>query len=141
MMPRRSTESSSATTGLSIARRLCRCAPSSPPTDLPPRGHPTRACRHLPHWRTLDMTLDTEIVEDLRKAEHLKHDFLVRVLSSLVQTRSVNPGIYEEAMAKRVATWLEGTPAEVNFVESLPGRHSVGAVLDSGRPGPAIVLN
>ena len=44
-------------------------------------------------------------------------------------------------MATRVAAWLEPTGAEVTLVESLPGRHSVGAVLAGSGDGPRLVLN
>src|SRR5205085_5352618 len=73
--------------------------------------------------------------------ETLSSDSVVRILQSLVQTQSVNPGVYEEAMAKRVVEWLEPTGAELTFVESLPGRHSVAAVLKGSGGGPTLVLN
>lgn len=70
----------------------------------------------------------------------LAEPFLVDVLRTLVQTRSVNPGVYEAEMAQRVAGWLAPTSAEVHFVEMFPGRPSVAAVVGSGR-GPRLVLN
>ena len=71
----------------------------------------------------------------------LSRPFLTRILKSLVATPSVNPGDFEEAMTKRVAEWLEPTPLEVTFVESLPGRNSVAAVLHGTGDGPRLVLN
>jgi succinyl-diaminopimelate desuccinylase len=71
----------------------------------------------------------------------LSEAFLIEVLSSLVATKSVNPGIYERAMADRAAAWLEPTPAEVSIVEFAPGRPSVGAVLEGSGEGPRLVLN
>jgi succinyl-diaminopimelate desuccinylase len=70
----------------------------------------------------------------------LAESFLVEVLGSLVSTPSVNPGIFEVAMAERVQAWLSDLPAEVTVVEFEPGRPSVAAVL--GDPaGPRLVLN
>jgi len=70
----------------------------------------------------------------------LGETFLVEVLGSLVETPSVNPGVFEVAMAERVRAWLAELPAEVTVVEFEPGRPSVAAVL--GDPdGPRLVLN
>lgn len=71
----------------------------------------------------------------------LSEPFLVDVLLSLVRTKSVNPGIYEEAMAERVSDWLEPTAAEVHIVEMAPGRPSVAAVIRGSGEGPTLVLN
>jgi succinyl-diaminopimelate desuccinylase len=71
----------------------------------------------------------------------LGEEFLVEVLSDLVRTKSVNPGIYEVEIAERVAAWLEPTPAEVSIVEFAPGRPSVAAVMGDGGDGPTLVLN
>lgn len=80
-------------------------------------------------------------VPQVAQDEALAEPFLVDVLSSLVRTRSVNPGVFEAEMAAAVAEWLEPTGAKVTFVESLPGRHSVGAVLTGSGDGPRLVLN
>jgi len=80
-------------------------------------------------------------LEELRARPALSSGHLVSVLSSLVQTQSVNPGIYEQAMAERVAAWFEATPVELHYVESLPGRHSLAAVLSGSGGGPTLVLN
>lgn len=71
----------------------------------------------------------------------LSQDFLVEVLSSLVRTPSINPGVYERDMAARVAAWLEPTGAEVEVVEFASGRPSVAAVLEGSGDGPTLVLN
>jgi succinyl-diaminopimelate desuccinylase len=71
----------------------------------------------------------------------LSEDFLVEVLLSLVRTKSVNPGIYEVAMAERVSEWLAPTAAEVHIVEMAPGRPSVAAVIRGSGDGPTLVLN
>jgi succinyl-diaminopimelate desuccinylase len=71
----------------------------------------------------------------------LSEAFLVDVLSSLVRARSVNPGIYETAMADRVRAWLADLPLEVTVVEFEPGRPSVAAVLEGTGEGPRLVLN
>jgi succinyl-diaminopimelate desuccinylase len=78
---------------------------------------------------------------NLRRDETLSREFAVRVLQSLVQTPSVNPGTYEGAMAKKVAEWLEPVGTEITFVESLPERYSVAAVLKGSGDGPTLVLN
>ena len=78
----------------------------------------------------------------LQRDEFLAESFLIRVLKSLVQTKqTVNPGIYEAAMARRIGMWLEGTTAEVFYVESLPDRPSVGAVIRGRGDGPRLLLN
>ena len=78
----------------------------------------------------------------LSKDESLGEPFLTEVLSSLVRTNSINePGAYEAAMAHRVSDWLEETRADVTFVESLPDRPSVAAVLAGSSDGPRLVLN
>lgn len=63
------------------------------------------------------------------------------VLADLVQVPSTNPGAYENDVAKRVVQWFEKTPVETKIVESMPGRHSVGAVLRGKSGGPTLVLN
>ncbi len=77
----------------------------------------------------------------LQQDDFLAEPFLVDVLASLVRTKSVNPGVYEAEMARRIGTWLEGTVADVSYVESLPGRPSVGAVIRGRGDGPRLVLN
>ena len=78
----------------------------------------------------------------LRADETLSQEFVNDVLASLVKEDSRNEvGIYEAGMAARVAAWLEPTAATVTMVESLPGRPSVGAVLEGGGDGPRLVLN
>jgi succinyl-diaminopimelate desuccinylase len=71
----------------------------------------------------------------------LSDAFLEDVLRSLVQTRSVNPGIYETEMAETVRRWLEPTGADVHVVEFAPGRPSVAAVMAGSGGGPTLVLN
>lgn len=80
-------------------------------------------------------------VEPATVDESLSAARLVEILQSLVRVESVNPGVYEAGMAKRVAEWLEPTGAEITFVESLPGRHSVAAVLKGSGGGSTLVLN
>src|SRR3954470_3911893 len=71
----------------------------------------------------------------------LSDAFLEDVLRSLVQTRSVNPGIYETQMAEMVSRWLEPTGADIHVVEFAPGRPSVAAVMAGSGGGPTLVLN
>lgn len=67
--------------------------------------------------------------------------FLTDALGALVRTPSANPGEYEAAMAERVTALLAPTGAEVELVETYPGRPSVGVRLRGRRDGPRIVLN
>ena len=80
-------------------------------------------------------------VDALRASRELGRDNLITILSSLVATKSVNPGIYEAEMAAKCAEWMGPTGAEVTLVESMPDRPSVGAVLRGSGDGPSLVLN
>lgn len=71
----------------------------------------------------------------------LSANYVSSVLADLVQVPSTNPGAYENDVAKRVVQWFEQTPVETKIVESMPGRHSVGAVLQGKPGGPTLVLN
>jgi succinyl-diaminopimelate desuccinylase len=77
----------------------------------------------------------------MRTHPALREDALVEVLSSLVETPSVNPGGSEGPVVERIAAWFEGTGAELTVVETLPGRPSLGAVLAGDPDGPRLVLN
>lgn len=70
----------------------------------------------------------------------LEENFLTAVLTDLVETNSVNPGVYEPTMAEHVAAWLGGTPAEVTTIEFAPGRPSLAATIGSG-DSPRLVVN
>lgn len=67
--------------------------------------------------------------------------FAIRVLSDLVRTNSVNPGVFEAAVAQRVKAWFDGTPATVEFVETFPGRPSVAVTIKGSGGGSRLVLN
>jgi succinyl-diaminopimelate desuccinylase len=68
--------------------------------------------------------------------------FVQTVLSDLVRTPSVNPGVPELAMAERVTAWMEPTGARIHTVDTFAGRPSVAAVLEGGRGGgTTLVLN
>lgn len=71
----------------------------------------------------------------------LSADFLIEVLGDFVRTESVNPGVFETAMAERVRAWLAPTGAEVSVVEMAPGRPSVAAVLGNRDGATRLVLN
>jgi succinyl-diaminopimelate desuccinylase len=77
----------------------------------------------------------------LRSAPSLSEPFLVEVLSSLVKTRSVNPGTSEKAMADLVEGWLTERSISSTQVEFAPGRPSVAAVIKGAQEGPTLVLN
>ena len=74
-------------------------------------------------------------------ADPLSAEYIVAILSDLVRTPSENPGAYENDVADRVVSWFKSTPVEVKRVESMPGRQSVGAVLNGKNGGPRLVLN
>jgi succinyl-diaminopimelate desuccinylase len=80
-------------------------------------------------------------VAALRGALPLREPFLVEVLSSLVKTRSVNPGTSEKAVADVVEGWLAEKSISSTRVEFAPGRPSVGAVIEGAHAGPTVVLN
>ena len=66
---------------------------------------------------------------------------LSQVLRTLVAAKSANPGMGEEAVAARVASTLGEFECEVNFIESLPKRRSIAAVVTCQKGGPRLVLN
>ncbi len=74
-------------------------------------------------------------------ADPLSEAFIGRVLADLVRTPSTNPGACEADVARRIVAWFDGTPVEARLVESMPGRFSVGAVLQGKGDGPRLVLN
>ena len=71
----------------------------------------------------------------------LSADYLADVLADLVRIPSTNPGAFESDAARRVVEYFDDTPVEAELVESLPGRHSVGAILRGRDDGPRLVLN
>ena len=71
----------------------------------------------------------------------LSVEYLADVLADLVRIPSTNPGAFESDVARRVVEHFDNTPVETELVESLPGRHSVGAILRGRGDGPRLVLN
>ena len=71
----------------------------------------------------------------------LSADYLSAVLADLVSIPSTNPGAFESDVARRVAEYFGDTPVDAELVESLPGRHSVGAILRGRGDGPTLILN
>lgn len=73
----------------------------------------------------------------------LSGDYVAHILTDLVRVPSTNPTVSEEAVAKRVVSWFEGTPVEAKLVESkaMEGRPSVGAILKGSGDGPRLILN
>lgn len=72
---------------------------------------------------------------------YLDEEFVTDVLRSLVRINSMNPGGSEAEVARRIAAWLEPSGAAIEFVESLPGRPSLGVRLRGAGSGPTLVLN
>ncbi|MYE67143.1 MAG: M20 family metallopeptidase [Acidimicrobiia bacterium] len=73
--------------------------------------------------------------------DYLSAGYVAQVLAELVRIPSTNPGAYESDVARRVVKYFEATPVEAKLVESLPGRHSVGATLRGCGDGPRLILN
>ena len=73
--------------------------------------------------------------------DHLSAANIAGILADLVRIPSTNPGAYESDAARRVLAYFADTPVEAELVESLPGRHSVGAVLRGRGGGPTLILN
>ena len=71
----------------------------------------------------------------------LSTGYLAGLLADLVRVPSTNPGAFESDVARRVVEHFDNTPVETELVESLPGRHSVGAILRGRGDGPRLVLN
>ena len=71
----------------------------------------------------------------------IKERWLINWLRTLVATPSVNPGDSEAAVAQCIADALKGTGCELTFVEAMPGRPSLAAVLPGGKGKPRLVLN
>lgn len=81
------------------------------------------------------------LVQAFVEAPELQARWLTERLSSLVRTRSVNGVDSERAMAELIAGMLEPTGCELAFVESLPGRPSLAAVLSGAAERPRVILN
>jgi succinyl-diaminopimelate desuccinylase len=77
----------------------------------------------------------------IARESSLEVDALAQVLRALVQSKSVNPDIGEQAVAAKVASVLGEFECDVNFVESLPERQSIAAVVRCQKGGPRLVLN
>ena len=71
----------------------------------------------------------------------LSAGYIAEILADLVRIPSTNPGAYESDAARRVLEYFRDTPVEAELVESLPGRHSVGAILRGRGDGPRLILN
>lgn len=71
----------------------------------------------------------------------LSAGYIAGILADLVRIPSTNPGAYESDAARRVLEYFRDTPVEAELVESLPGRHSVGAILRGRGDGPRLILN
>jgi acetylornithine deacetylase len=72
-------------------------------------------------------------------------DPTITLLKDLVAIDSVNPslvrgGAGEGAIAERIASEMRAARLDVTVAEAAPGRPNVFGVIDSGRPGPALML-
>jgi len=72
-------------------------------------------------------------------------DPTIALLKDLVAIDSVNPslvpgGAGEGAIAERIAADMRASGIDVRVSEAAPGRPNVVGLIDSGRPGPALML-
>ena len=72
-------------------------------------------------------------------------DLTIELLKDLVAIDSVNPslvpgGAGESAIAQRIAAELRASGLDAQVADAAPGRPNVFGVIDSGRPGPALML-
>jgi acetylornithine deacetylase len=72
-------------------------------------------------------------------------DPTLALLKDLVAIDSVNPslvpgGAGEGAIAERIAAEMRAARLDVQIAEAAPGRPNVFGVIESGRPGPALML-
>ncbi len=77
---------------------------------------------------------------DVFQAPELQEGYLAKLLGRLVAVKSTNPGTSEREAAELVADLLRDV-CQATFVESMPGRPSVAAVLRGIHDGPRLVLN
>ena len=75
------------------------------------------------------------------QSDPLSEANVAEILADLVKIPSENPGDFENEVANRIVSSFDNTPVETKLVESMPGRHSVGAVLEGKGDGPRLVLN
>jgi succinyl-diaminopimelate desuccinylase len=87
------------------------------------------------------MTIDAAANGAIAGLPALQEPALADVLSRLVAVPSVNPGNSEEPMARCIEALLADTGCELTFVESMPGRPSLAAVLPGKARKPRLVLN
>jgi succinyl-diaminopimelate desuccinylase len=87
----------------------------------------------LPHSAELP---SLEVRED-----YLSEEFLVEVLRSLVQARSVNPQNSEVAVIDVIRGWLEPAGLECHVIEFAAGRPSLAAVLNGAGGGSTLTIN
>ena len=72
-------------------------------------------------------------------------DPAISLLADLVAIDSVNPslvagGAGERGIAQRIAAFLREASIDARLVEAAPGRPNVYGVIETGRPGPALLL-
>jgi acetylornithine deacetylase len=72
-------------------------------------------------------------------------DPTIELLKDLVAIDSVNPslvagGAGEGPIAQRIAVEMRSAGLDVQIVEAAPGRPNVFGLIDTGRPGPALLL-
>ena len=79
--------------------------------------------------------------DEIRSSPHLDQAHLTATLRALVETPSVNPGIFETEMTQRIVETFRDLDCETQLVESLPGRFSVAVVIRCRDAGPRVVLN
>jgi succinyl-diaminopimelate desuccinylase len=77
----------------------------------------------------------------IRRSPHFDDAHLAATLRGLVETPSVNPGIFETKMTERIVDSFRELDYETQLVESLPSRFSVAVLVRCQEGGPRVVLN
>ena len=75
------------------------------------------------------------------REDYLSEEFLVEVLRSLVQARSVNPQNSEASVIDVIRGWLEPAGLECHVIEFAAGRPSLAAVLNGTGSGSTLTIN
>lgn len=90
---------------------------------------------------TISSTNPARLVETLKESIEARREDIVALCADLVAAPSVNPDGDTRGVAAVVAGALERFGIESRLVHAVPTMPSVVAELDSGRPGPHLVLN
>lgn len=88
-----------------------------------------------------ETTMTETLAETIRESIEARREQIVALCAELVSHRSVNPEGDTRAMSAAVLTALADFGVRARLEQAVPTMPSVVAELDSGRPGPHLVLN